>query len=120
MKYDSISEIRAQVEAVLNNNPPCNCGRPECFVCLAQSTKAILDSGSNPKKFQNRLKGNHQVESTKNQQISENFVNGPDYLRKWNNDAALRQEFDGDFESFCHYKAAYSAGQVKFHGQEVR
>ena len=104
-----------QAEAIVRSNPDCHCGRPGCVVCMAKELVAI----GTKNKFQNRLKGNHQVESTKNQQISENFVSGPDYLRQWNNDAALRQEFDGDFESYCHFQAAYSAGCVKIHG-EVR
>ena len=117
MKYDSISDIKAQVEAILSNNPPCDCGRPACVVCLAQHTKAILDSGSNPKNFQNQftLKGNFQM-STENQQISERFVHGSAYRAEWEKNAALREEFEGDFEAYCHYQAAYSAGCVKTYG----
>ncbi|BBO75782.1 hypothetical protein DSCW_31990 [Desulfosarcina widdelii] len=58
--------------------------------------------------------------STENQNIAEKFKNGQSYLAEWNRDAKLRDEFEGDFEAYCHYQAAYSQGLIKGFGQGGR
>ena len=56
------------------------------------------------------------MQSTFNQRISERFTNGPEYLAEWRRDKNLRAEFDGDFETFCHYRRAVEKGLVRSHG----
>ena len=102
--------------AYLETRPPCDCGH-----CLDCTLRKQIDDESEPNTvgepttFQNHQEGNSQM-STQNQQIAENFTHGSKYLNEWQRSAEIRQEFDNDFEAFCHYQAAYSKGLVKMQG----
>ena len=54
--------------------------------------------------------------STDNQKIAEAYVDGPELLALWNKTAALRIEFDGDFEAYAAYSKAAANGQIRVLG----
>ncbi len=40
-------------------------------------------------------------------------------IRTWKSDVNIREEFRGDFESYCFYREAMAAGRVKVYGNRT-
>lgn len=111
---DSDNDMLAEARAVIADSGRCSCGRPGCHACLA--TKLIYGGKSPVNHISQKEKPT--MHNAKHEEIAARFENGAQYINDWHKNKSIRDEFNNDFEAYCHYEAAMAAGRVKSIGGE--